>query len=96
MKLHRRDYVKYRLIFTPIIPIMLLCLFNFTACLYSQDTESPESGMIKAVSGKVWLLRGDKKEAAKKAMELKKATSSKSRIRQAPRLSILKAEKRRI
>jgi len=72
MKLHRRDYVIYRLIFTPIIPIMLLCLFNFTACLYSQDTESPEAGMIKAVSGKVWLLRGDKKEAAKKAMELKK------------------------
>ena len=51
---------------------MFLCLFNFTACLYSQDTESPEAGMIKAVSGKVWLLRGDKKEAAKKAMELKK------------------------
>jgi len=72
MKLYRRVYVKYRLIFTPIIPIMLLCLFNFTACLYSQDTESPEAGMIKAVSGKVWLLRGDKKEAAKKAMELKK------------------------
>jgi len=51
---------------------MLLCLFNFTACLYSQDTGSPEAGMIKAVTGKVWLLRGDKKEAAKKAMELKK------------------------
>ncbi|MDO8141665.1 MAG: caspase family protein [Candidatus Brocadiales bacterium] len=72
MKLYRRVYVKYRLIFTPIIPIMLLCLLNFTACLYSQDTESPEAGMIKAVSGKVWLHRGDKKEAAKKAMELKK------------------------
>ncbi len=72
MKLYRRVYVKYRLIFTPIIPIMLLCLFNVTACLYSQDTESPEAGMIKAVSGKVWLHRGDKKEAAKKAMELKK------------------------
>ncbi len=72
MKFYRRVYVKCRLIFTPIIPIMLSCLFNFTPCLYSQDTESPETGMIKAVSGKVWLLRGDKKEAAKKAMELKK------------------------
>ena len=66
MKLHRRVYVKYRLIFTPIISIMLLCLFNFTACLYSQDAESPEVGMIKAVTGKVWIHRGDKKEAAKR------------------------------
>ena len=32
----------------------------------------PEVGMIKAVTGKVWLHRGDKKEAAKKDMELKK------------------------
>lgn len=72
MKLHGRDYVKYCLVFTQIIPIMLLCLFNFTACLYSQDTEPSEVGMIKAVSGKVWIQRGDKKEAAKKTMELKK------------------------
>ena len=72
MKLYRRVYVKYRLIFTPIIPIMLLCLFNFTTCLYSQDAVPSEVAMIKAVSGKVWLHRGDKKEAAKKAMELKK------------------------
>src|SRR3990172_9214560 len=72
MKLYRRVYVKYRLIFTPIIPIMLLCLFNFTACLYSQDTESPGVGMIKAISGKVWLCREGKKEEAEKAMELKK------------------------
>jgi len=72
MKLYRRVYVKYRLIFTPIIPIMLLCLFNFTACLYSQNAESPEVGMLKAVTGNVWIQRGDKKDAAKKAMELKK------------------------
>jgi len=72
MKLHRRVYVKYRLIFTPIISIMLLCLFNFTACLYSQDAESPEVGMLKAVTGNVWIQRGGKKESAKKAMELRK------------------------
>ena len=95
MKLHGRDYVKYCLVFTQIIPIMLLCLFNFTACLYSQDTEPSEVGMIKAVSGKVWIQRGDKKETAKKTMELKKETSSKSRIRQTPRLSILKAGKKK-
>ena len=72
MKLHLRNYAKHYSVFTQIISIMLLCLFSFTACLYSQDAESPEVGMIKAISGKVWLLRGDKKEAAKKAMELKK------------------------
>ena len=57
MKLHRRDYVKYCLVFTQIISIMLLFLFNFTACLYSQDAESPEVGMLKAVTGKVWIQR---------------------------------------
>ncbi|HHT9137693.1 MAG TPA: PEGA domain-containing protein [Candidatus Wunengus sp. YC60] len=72
MKLNRRDYVKYSLFFTQIIFIMLLCLFNLTNCLYSQDAESSEVGMIKAISGKAWIHRGDKKEAAKKAMELKK------------------------
>ncbi|HHT9146316.1 MAG TPA: caspase family protein [Candidatus Wunengus sp. YC61] len=72
MKLHLRNYAKHYSVFTQIISIMLLCLFSFTACLYSQDTESPEVGMIKAVTGKVWIQRGDKKEAAKKAMELKK------------------------
>src|SRR3990167_6386204 len=72
MKLHRKDYVKYRFVFMQIISIMLFCLFNFTACSYSQDAESPEVGMLKAVTGKVWIQRGDKKEAAKKAMELKK------------------------
>ena len=55
-----------------IISIMLFCLFNFTACSYSQDAESPEVGMLKAVTGNVWIQRGDKKEAAKKTMELKK------------------------
>src|SRR3989337_2857600 len=72
MKSHKRDYVKYCLVFTQIISIMLFCLFNFTACSYSQDAESPEVGMLKAVTGKVWIQRGDKKETAKKAMELKK------------------------
>ena len=72
MKLNRRDYVKYSLFFTQIIFIMLLCLFNLTNGLYSQDAESSEVGMIKAISGKAWIHRGDKKEAAKKAMELKK------------------------
>src|SRR3990167_7454699 len=72
MKLHRKDYVKYRFVFMQIISIMLFCLFNFTACSYSQDAESPEVGMLKAVTGNVWIQRGDKKEAAKKTMELKK------------------------
>lgn len=52
--------------------LSFLFLFNFAYFAFSQDTESPEVGMIKAVSGKVWLHRGDKKDAAKKAMELKK------------------------
>jgi len=52
--------------------VSFLFLFNLVSFAFSQDTESPETGMIKAVSGKVWLHRGDKKEAAKKAMELKK------------------------
>jgi len=52
--------------------VSFLFLFNLVSFAFSQDTESPETGMIKAVTGKVWLLRGDKKEAAKKAMELKK------------------------
>src|SRR3972149_934210 len=51
---------------------VFLFLSSFVICAFSQNLESPEVGMIKAVSGKVWLLRGDKKEAAKKAMELKK------------------------
>jgi len=75
MKLYRRVYVKYRLIFTPIIPIMLLCLFNYIPYgAFSQGTELPGVGMIKAISGKVWLCREGKKEReeAKKAMELKK------------------------
>ena len=49
-----------------------LFLFSIVSLAFSQDAESPEVGMIKAVSGKVWLHRGDKKEEAKKAMELKK------------------------
>ena len=55
-----------------IILASFLFLFDFVSFAFSQDAESPEVGMIKTISGKVWLRRGDKKEAAKKAMELKK------------------------
>jgi|GEM_PF-4141799 len=72
MKLCKIFYGKYGLIFTQIVSIMLLCMLGFSVCSYSQDTEPPEVGMIKAVTGKVWLHRGGKKEAAKKAAELKK------------------------
>lgn len=51
---------------------LFLFLFNFTPSAFSQDAESPDVGMIKAVSGKVWLCRGNKKEEAKRAQELKK------------------------
>ena len=52
--------------------VICLFMFNFAAFVFSQDTEPPEVGMIKALSGKVWLNRGGKKEEAKKAAELKK------------------------
>ena len=53
-----------------IILASFLFLFDFVSFAFSQDAESPEVGMIKAVTGKVRIHRGDKKEAAKKAMEL--------------------------
>lgn len=49
----------------------LFCIFT-TSLSFSQEAESPEVAMIKAVTGKVWLVRGGNKEEAKKAMELKK------------------------
>src|SRR5574341_450626 len=52
--------------------IMFLFVSNFAICAFSQGDESPEVGMIKTLSGKVWLHREDKKEEAKKAVELKK------------------------
>ena len=55
-----------------IILASFLFLFDFVSFAIPQDAEPPEVGMIKAVTGKVWLHRGDKKEAAKKDMELKK------------------------
>ncbi|MDN3514811.1 MAG: caspase family protein [Candidatus Brocadia sp.] len=48
-----------------------LFLFTFVSSAISQDAGSPETGMIKAISGKVWLHRGGKKDEAKKTMELK-------------------------
>lgn len=52
--------------------MLFLFLGNFTTCLFSQDAQLPEVGMIKSLSGNVWLSRDGKKEPAKKAMELKK------------------------
>ena len=49
----------------------LFCIFTMSLS-FSQEAESPEVAMIKAVTGKVWLVRGGNKEEAKKAMELKK------------------------
>ena len=49
----------------------LFCIFT-TSLSFSQEAASPEVAMIKAVTGKVWLVRGGNKEEAKKAMELKK------------------------
>lgn len=52
--------------------ILLLFLYNFTSYVSSQDAELSEVGMIRSISGNVWLHRDGKKEPAKKAMELKK------------------------
>ena len=51
--------------------IVPLFLFAFVPCVFSQSEETAEVGMIKAVTGKVWLHRDGKKEAARKTMELK-------------------------
>lgn len=52
--------------------VIFLFLFSFVPFAFSQNDESSEVGMIKAISGKVWLNRGGKKEEAKKTMELRK------------------------
>lgn len=52
--------------------ILFLFLCNFTSYVSSQDAELSETGMIRNISGNVWLHRDGKKEPAKKAMELKK------------------------
>ncbi len=57
---------------TSICLVLPLFLFGFTVPAFSQDAEKAEVGMIKALSGKVWLHRGETKAEAKKAMELKK------------------------
>ena len=49
----------------------LLIIFCISSA-FSQDAESPEVGMIKTLSGKVWLHREGKKNEVKKAMELRK------------------------
>ncbi|HHT9130660.1 MAG TPA: caspase family protein, partial [Candidatus Brocadiaceae bacterium] len=53
--------------------VLFLLLSNFGVCAFSHaESESPEVGMITAISGKVWLHREGKKNEAKKAMELRK------------------------
>src|SRR3989339_1751794 len=52
--------------------VIFLFLFSFVPFAFSQNDESSEVGMIKALSGKAWLNRGGKKEEAKKTMELRK------------------------
>ena len=42
--------------------VIFLFLFSFVPFAFSQNVVSSEVGMIKAISGKVWLNRGDKKE----------------------------------
>lgn len=51
--------------------IVPLFLFTFVPGVFSQSEETPEVGMVKAVTGKVWLHRDGKKEEARKTMELK-------------------------
>lgn len=51
--------------------IVPLFLFTFVPGVFSQSEETEEVGMIKAVTGKVWLYRAGKKEEARKTMELK-------------------------
>lgn len=51
--------------------VVLLFLVTFIPSVSSQGGETQEVGMIKAVSGKVWLCRDGKKEEAVKMMELR-------------------------
>ena len=51
--------------------IVPLFLFAFIPGVFSQNEETAEVGMIKAVAGKVWVHRDGKKEEARKTMELK-------------------------
>src|SRR3990172_75385 len=51
--------------------VIFLFLFSFVPFAFSQNDESSEVGMIKALSGKAWLNRGGKREEAKKTMELR-------------------------
>lgn len=46
-------------------------LVTFAPCVFSQSGETPEVGMIKAITGKVWFCRDGKKEEAVRMMELK-------------------------
>ena len=50
---------------------VLLFFVTFATSVSSQGGETQEVGMVKAVSGKVWLCRDGKKEEAVKMMELR-------------------------
>ncbi len=52
--------------------LSLLSLSSLASNTFSQEERAPAVGIIRALSGKVWVLRKGKKEVAKKAMELKK------------------------
>ena len=45
--------------------VIFLFLFSFVPFAFSQNDESPEVGMIKAISGKVWLNSGGKRKRQK-------------------------------
>lgn len=51
-----------------IVPLLFV---TFVPSVSSQGGETQEVGMVKSVSGKVWLCRDGKKEEARKTMELK-------------------------